>query len=79
MMRRLDGITYSMDMNLCRLREMVEDREAWCAAVHEVTKRVRHDLVTEQPVVKTPSFQCRGHKFDPWLGKIPCAPQWVKR
>ena len=46
-MRWIDNVTNSMDMNLSKLCEIVEDRRAWCVAVHRVPTSGR-DLVTEQ-------------------------------
>ena len=41
------GWHHRLDMSLSKVREIVKDREAWHAAVHEVTK-IEHDLATEQ-------------------------------
>ena len=45
-MRWLDDITHWMDMSLNKLQQIVKDRDAWRAAVHEIA--VRHDLAIEQ-------------------------------
>ena len=46
--RWLDGISDSMDMRLSKLLEMVKDREAWCAAVHGITKSQMTELMSNK-------------------------------
>ena len=53
-MRWLDGIIDSMDRSLSKLLEMVKNREAWCAAIHGVTKSRNTTELTEQQLTPPP-------------------------
>ena len=89
-MRWLDGITGLTEMSLSKLREMVKDREAWCAAVHGVTELDTTERLNFQNWATEQHhglpwwlrrlrncLQCRRPGFDHWVGKTPWRREWL--